>query len=51
VIELGLSLLVATPVPRGATAAAPFLPEGDRRLALIALGVLLLLLLSLFGLG
>jgi len=51
VIELGLLLLVATPVPRGATAAAPFLLEGDRRFAVIALVALLLLLLSLFGLG
>ena len=50
-IELGILLLIATPVLRVATSAALFLLEGDRRFALIALVVLLLLLLSLFGLG
>jgi uncharacterized membrane protein len=51
VIELGILLLIATPVLRVATSAVLFLLEGDRRFALITLVVLLLLLLSLFGLG
>ncbi len=49
VVQLGLVLLIATPIARGATAAVAFAFERDRTYVLISLLVLALLLKSLAG--
>jgi uncharacterized membrane protein len=49
IIQFGLILLVATPVARVAMTAVAFALERDRTYVVIALIVLALLLLSLFG--
>lgn len=48
-IQLGLILLVATPVARVAFSAFAFLAEGDRTYVGITLAVLVILLFCLFG--
>lgn len=48
--QLGLVVLVATPVARVAASAVAFLLEGDRLYAAITLAVLVILALSLFAL-
>lgn len=49
IIQLGLLILVATPVARVAFTAAAFAVERDRTYVLVALLVLALLLVSLIG--
>lgn len=51
IIQFGLLLLIATPVARVAFSLFAFLRERDRAYALITAFVLVLLLLSLAGLG
>ena len=51
IIELGLLLLIATPVLRVAASVLLFLAEGDRLYAAITALVLLLLLVSIFWVG
>lgn len=51
IIQLGLLLLIATPVARVAFSLLAFLREQDRTYVLITAFVLVLLLLSLAGLG
>jgi uncharacterized membrane protein len=48
-IQLGLLLLIATPVTRVAFSIGVFAIQGDRRYVLITLVVLVVLLYSLFG--
>jgi uncharacterized membrane protein len=48
-IQLGLLLLIATPVTRVVLSVAAFAIQGDRRYVLITLIVLVVLLYSLFG--
>ncbi len=50
-IQLGLLLLIATPITRVALSLLAFAREGDRTYVLITTFVLALLLLSLFGAG
>ena len=50
IAQLGLVVLIATPVLRVAASCAAFALEGDRLYAGITLAVLAILLLSLFGL-
>jgi uncharacterized membrane protein len=50
-IQLGLLLLVATPVTRVVLSVAVFALQGDRRYVLITLIVLVVLLSGLFGVG
>jgi uncharacterized membrane protein len=49
IIQLGLLLLVATPIARVAFSAIAFALEGDRMYVLFTLLVLIVLLYSLFG--
>jgi len=49
IVQLGLLLLIATPVARVALTAVAFAFERDRTYVLVALLVLVLLLSSLFG--
>ncbi len=49
VIQLGLLLLIATPVMRVALSLVGFAGQGDRTYVLVTLTVLVLLLYSLFG--
>ncbi len=51
VIELGVLLLIATPIMRVAASVLLFFQEGDRVYTAITLAVLLILLWSLFGLS
>ena len=51
VITLGLLLLIATPVVRVAVAVVAFALEGDRRYVVITLGVLAILMISIFLVG
>ncbi len=51
VITLGLLLLIATPVIRVAVSIVAFAAEHDRRFVVITLGVLLILLFSIFFVG
>ena len=51
IIQLGLLLLIATPVARVAFSLVAFLRERDRAYVLITSFVLALLLVSLAGLG
>jgi len=51
VITLGLLLLIATPVTRVAVSIVAFAAEHDRRFVIITLGVLLILLFSIFFVG
>lgn len=51
IIQLGLLLLIATPIARVAFSAVGFAQERDYRYVAISLAVLGLLLFSLFGLG
>ena len=48
-VQLGLLLLIATPVSRVALSVLVFALKGDRRYVLITLAVLTVLLYSLFG--
>jgi uncharacterized membrane protein len=50
IAQLGLVMLLATPVMRVAASCAAFAVEGDRLYAGITLAVLAILLVSLFGL-
>lgn len=50
IVQLGLLVLVATPVVRVAASVVAFLLEGDRLYAGITIAVLVILLVSLFGL-
>jgi uncharacterized membrane protein len=50
IAQLGLVVLIATPVLRVAASCAAFALEGDRLYAAITLAVLAILLVSLFGL-
>ena len=50
IAQLGLLVLIATPVVRVAASVVAFLLEGDRLYAGITFAVLLILVLSLFGL-
>jgi uncharacterized membrane protein len=50
IAQLGLLVLIATPVVRVAASVIAFLLEGDRLYAGITFAVLVILLLSLFGL-
>jgi uncharacterized membrane protein len=50
IAQLGLVILIATPVLRVAASAVAFTIEGDRLYAGITLAVLAILLVSLFGL-
>ena len=49
IVQLGLLLLIATPVLRVAFSLVAFLKEGDRLYVIVTLVVLTLLLFSLFG--
>ena len=49
IIELGIVVLLATPVVRVATSAFVFAEEKDRMFVIITIGVLLILLFSFFA--